>query len=409
MLKKDRCGRNYPKIIRLEKVRVVQVLICATSGVNPAEKEAEVETEEWEASLELAGDEDVRQTAAVTNTKPRSMVLGNGATPTLSALPGEQAVYLPPFYYAEQGIAKNLLRLSQASRSKDALADMTHTDFKAMFEYLATKDPAKLQLAERQQEGVVMAIARPVGVLTGGPGTGKTTSMRALIRALTLKKKRIILAAPTGRAAKRLSDATGLEAKTLHRLLQLKPGGKSQYDAKEHPLPADIVIVDEVSMLDTLLMYNLLKGIATGTHLLLVGDADQLPSVGAGNVLADIINSGEVPVVKLDQIFRQGAGSAIISNAHRINRGQMPLFGGDITDFFFFGEEDPELAGDLVVDLVANRIPRRFKFEPSAVQVLAPMHRGKSGVGYLNEKLQEVLNPPEARKGQKLYGNKLFR
>jgi exodeoxyribonuclease V alpha subunit len=233
--------------------------------------------------------------------------------------------------------------------------------------------------------------------------------MRALIRALTLKKKRIILAAPTGRAAKRLSDATGLEAKTLHRLLQLKPGGKSYYDANERPIPADIVIVDEVSMLDTLLMYNLLKGIATGTHLLLVGDADQLPSVGAGNVLADIINSGEVPVVKLDQIFRQGAGSAIVSNAHRINRGQMPLLGGDITDFFFFGEEDPELAGDLVVDLVANRIPKRFHFPTSSIQVLAPMHRGKSGVSYLNEKLQEVLNPPDERKGQKQYGSKLFR
>ena len=333
-----------------------------------------------------------------------------GATPTLSALPGEQAVYLPPFYWAEVGVARNLLRLANCTPQQDQLRDMAHTDFVTMFDYLATKDPARLSLADRQQEGVVMAIARPVGVLTGGPGTGKTTSMKALMRALALKKKRIVLAAPTGRAAKRLSEATGLEAKTLHRLLGLKPGGKSQYDYKEgNPIPADIVIVDETSMLDTLLVYSLLKGIATGTHLLLVGDADQLPSVGAGNVLSDIINSGVVPVVRLDHIFRQGAGSAIVTNAHRINGGQMPLTGPQIKDFFFFPQDDPELAGDLVVDLVAHRIPAKFGFKSQDVQVLAPMHRGRSGVGYLNEKLQEVLNPSAESKAQKLYGSKIFR
>jgi exodeoxyribonuclease V alpha subunit len=342
--------------------------------------------------------------------RERAVEIFGGATPTLSALPGEQVVYLPPFYYAEQGITRQLLRLAKCPPSKDKLADLLKTNFEAMFEYLATRDPqGSLILADRQKEGVVMAMVKPVGVLTGGPGTGKTTSMRALIRALTLKKKKVILAAPTGRAAKRLSEATGLEAKTLHRLLQLKPGGKSHYDQLDNPLPADVVIVDEVSMLDTLLMNSLLKGIATGTHLLLVGDADQLPSVGAGNVLSDIINSGVVPVVKLDHIFRQGAGSAIVTNAHRINQGQMPLVGKDITDFFFFGEEDPELAGDLVVDLVAKRIPARFHLPPEEIQVLAPMHRGKSGVGYLNEKLQEVLNPPREAKAEKQYGGKLFR
>jgi ATP-dependent exoDNAse (exonuclease V) alpha subunit len=333
----------------------------------------------------------------------------SGATPTLTALPGEQAVYLPPFYWGEQGVAKHLMRLANCTPQQDRLRELARADFRTVFDFLANKDETKLQLAERQQEGVVMALAKPVGVLTGGPGTGKTTSMKALIRVLTLKKKRVVLAAPTGRAAKRLSEATGLEAKTLHRLLALKPGGKSQYDYKEKPIEADIVIIDEVSMLDTLLMYSLLKGIATGTHLLLVGDADQLPSVGAGNVLSDIINSGVVPVVKLDQIFRQGAGSAIITNAHRINQGLMPVVSRDITDFFFFGEEDPEVAGDLVVDLVAKRIPTKFGFTPGDIQVLAPMHRGKSGVGYLNEKLQEVLNPPADNKPQKLYGSKVFR
>jgi ATP-dependent exoDNAse (exonuclease V) alpha subunit len=333
----------------------------------------------------------------------------SGATPTLTALPGEQAVYLPPFYWGEQGVAKHLMRLANCTPQQDRLKELARADFRTVFDFLANKDETKLQLAERQQEGVVMALAKPVGVLTGGPGTGKTTSMKALIRVLTLKKKRVVLAAPTGRAAKRLSEATGLEAKTLHRLLALKPGGKSQYDYKEKPIEADIVIIDEVSMLDTLLMYSLLKGIATGTHLLLVGDADQLPSVGAGNVLSDIINSGVVPVVKLDQIFRQGAGSAIITNAHRINQGLMPIVSRDITDFFFFGEEDPEVAGELVVDLVAKRIPTKFGFAPGDIQVLAPMHRGKSGVGYLNEKLQEVLNPPADNKPQKLYGSKVFR
>ncbi len=340
------------------------------------------------------------------NPVPRQPLDSVGATPTLSALPGEQAVYLPPFYYAEKGITSNLLRLANCPTPKDKLSDLKKTDFEVMFGYLEGKENFKL--AVRQQEGVVMAIAKPVGVLTGGPGTGKTTSMRALIRVLTLKKKSIVLAAPTGRAAKRLSDATGLEAKTLHRLLALKPGGKAQYN-QDNPIPADIVIVDETSMLDTLLMNTLLKAIATGTHLLLVGDADQLPSVGAGNVLADIIRSGVVPVVRLEQIFRQGEGSAIVTNAHLINQGKMPVVGREVADFFFFPEEDAEQVGDLVVELVAKRIPAKFGFKPEEIQVLSPMHRGKAGVGYLNEKLQERLNPAREGKGQKQFGGTTYR
>lgn len=329
-----------------------------------------------------------------------------GATPTLTALPGEQVVYLPPFYFAESGVARSLLRLAACPPSKDRLNDLKNTDFVKMFDYLETKE--QLHLAERQKEGVVMGLVKAVGVLTGGPGTGKTTSMRTLIKVLTLKKKTVILAAPTGRAAKRLSEAAGIEAKTLHRLLGIKPGGKALYD-QDNPLPADMVIVDETSMLDTLLMNTLLKSIATGTHLLLVGDADQLPSVGAGNILSDIINSETVPVVRLDQIFRQAEGSAIVTNAHRINQGKMPLTGGEITDFYFFTEEDPEKVGELVVELVAKRIPAKFKYAASDIQVLAPMHRGKSGVGYLNEQLQGVLNPESEHKPEKQYGGRLFR
>ncbi len=354
------------------------------------------------ASASGTGQSSVKSRQAI----PLSEVGVGGATPTLSALPGEQAVYLPPFYFAEVGITRNLLRLAKATPDKDRLRELAKTNFAAMFGYLAEKEG--LNLADKQQEGVVMALAKPVGVLTGGPGTGKTTSMRALIRVLTLKKKNIILAAPTGRAAKRLGEATGLEAKTLHRLLGLKPGGKAQYD-QDNPLPADIVIVDEVSMLDVLLMNTLLKSIATGTHLLLVGDADQLPSVGAGNVLADIIRSGVVPVVKLEQIFRQGAGSAIVTNAHLINQGKMPVVGREINDFFLFSEDDPEKVGELVVELVTRRVPNRFGLKADDIQVLSPMHRGKAGVGSLNEQLQQRLNPPAESKGEKKFGGTVFR
>ncbi len=332
--------------------------------------------------------------------------LASGAPPILAPPTGEQVVYLWPFFMAEQNVARQLHRLANCPPGQDKLADFRQVNITAMFDYLSSKQ--NMALSERQRDGVMMALTRAVGVITGGPGTGKTTSMRALIRALQAKKKMVILAAPTGRAAKRLSEATGLEAKTLHRLLQIKPGGKAFYDQR-NPLPADIVIVDETSMIDVLLMNTLLKAIETGTHLLLVGDADQLPSVGAGNVLADIIKSNIVPVVKLDQIFRQAADSAIITNAHRINQGEFPTYGGQIGDFFFFSEEDPERAADLVTDLVTQRIPAKFGYQPADIQVLVPTHRGKCGVSALNESLQSRLNPEQPGKPQKQFGSHLFR
>ena len=318
----------------------------------------------------------------------------------------EQVVYLSPFYMAEKNAARNLQRLAASSPGIDKLAAFHSTNFTVMFDYLAAKQ--NLALSDRQKEGVIMALTKPVGVITGGPGTGKTTSMRALISALVAKKKSVVLAAPTGRAAKRLSEATGIEAKTLHRLLQIKPGSKAFYD-QDNPLPADIVIVDECSMIDVLLMNTLLKSISTGTHLLLVGDADQLPSVGAGNVLADIILSGIVPVVRLDQIFRQAANSAIITNAHKINQGNLPKYGGAIDDFFFFTEEDAERAAALVVDLVTRRIGVKFGHKPSDIQVLVPTHRGKCGVSALNEALQAALNPERPGIPQKQFGSHIYR
>lgn len=325
--------------------------------------------------------------------------------------PAEQekidAIYLPPFHHAEQGISAGILRLRNVGANKDRLASFKTASFEQVFSYLANKE--SLILNEQQKQAVQLSLTDKVSVLTGGPGTGKTTSMRALIRILQVKKKKVILAAPTGRAAKRLSETTGAPATTIHRLLNLRPGGKSAFD-RDNPLDADMVIVDEASMLDVLLMNRLLQAIPNGAHLLLVGDTDQLPSVGAGSVLNDIVTSEVVPVVRLQHIFRQSEGSAIVTNAHRINQGQMPLTGREVSDFFFFSEMDTEKCAELLVELVAERIPRKFGVDPiKDIQVLAPMHRTEAGVGSLNERLQAVLNPPDPKKAERKYGGKTFR
>jgi exodeoxyribonuclease V alpha subunit len=253
-------------------------------------------------------------------------------------------------------------------------------------------------------------------VLTGGPGTGKTTALRTVIRLLESQNLHYALAAPTGRAAKRLAEATGRQAKTLHRLLEFKPQKGSLFQRKEdNPLDADMVIVDETSMLDLLLTNHLLKAISPGTHLLFVGDVDQLPSVGAGNVLKDVIASGVANIVALTEIFRQAEGSLIVQNAHRINRGEMPVFarGSDqraLGDFYLFPADDAERAADLIVDLVHNRIPRRFGLDPmDDIQVLSPLHRGAAGVSELNRRLQAALNPPSERKAERRLGTSIYR
>jgi exodeoxyribonuclease V alpha subunit len=305
---------------------------------------------------------------------------------------GQHAVYLAPLYFGERGVAERLLRLASALPSR--LSDMPPA--------FVSLDPS---LTPEQRSAIHTALGHPVSVLTGGPGTGKTTCLKALIAVLDQAGKRYALASPTGRAAKRLSEATGRPASTIHRLLGFSPGeGFTYHDG--NPLPVDMLVVDEASMLDLLLANSLLKALRPGAHLLLVGDADQLPSVGPGDVLRDVIASGVVPVTRLGHIFRQASGSRIITNAHRINQGEMPLFPKDGQDFFLFPAESAEDAAIWVEEVACRRIPQRFGLHPvHEIQVLAPMYRGPAGVTALNGQLQAALNPPAALKPEKqLFG-----
>jgi exodeoxyribonuclease V alpha subunit len=244
-------------------------------------------------------------------------------------------------------------------------------------------------------------------VLTGGPGCGKSYTVRSIVELAAAKKAKITLVAPTGRAAKRLSELTGHPAATVHRLLQLRPGGDATFD-RDNPLDVDLLVVDEASMLDLILANKLIKAVPPGAHLLLVGDVDQLPSVGAGEVLRDLLAAASIPRVRLTQIFRQAAESGVITNAHRINAGKPPLLQG-MADFFLFPCDDTEAAAALTVDVACSRIPTRFGLDPRRdVQVLAPMHRGPAGAGALNTLLQQRLTPgrdglPERRMGARVF------
>ncbi|MBV9229570.1 MAG: ATP-dependent RecD-like DNA helicase [Chloroflexi bacterium] len=299
-------------------------------------------------------------------------------------------IYFGPFWYAESGSAR-LLRLLMHSHS--GLPTTTQQQWDTVFSLL--KQKRNMHLTEKQREAVQMAYGQKVCILTGGPGTGKSTSIRALLMLLRMRKIDVALAAPTGRAAKRLSEATGAQAKTLHRLLEYAPHDNSYQRNEDNPLPYQFVIVDEFSMVDILLFYHLLKALPRDAHLLLVGDADQLPSVGPGNVLRDLLRCEAIPSIRLTELFRQAQQSKIIVNAHRINSGHMPSTKIEATsDFFFMAEEDPLRVQQLVLDLVQRRLPARYHFKSMTdIQVLAPMYRGPVGVSILNEKLQAHLNP----------------
>ena len=312
---------------------------------------------------------------------------------------------LAPFARAESGLASRLQTLAGLGDRARVAQLFSRVSWPTAFGWLVERHG--LRLAPEQEAGVQMVLTHPVSILTGGPGTGKTHTLRAIMAMALAKELRCVLAAPTGRAAKRMTEATGHPAGTLHRILELRPGGQAGR-GPEHPLSADLVIVDETSMLDVLLANQLVKALAPGTHLLLVGDPDQLPSVGAGDVLAGLLRSERFPVTRLTRLFRQGAGSGIAMNAQRILAGELPHFGGESADCFFLAAEDPAAAAQLVVDLVAQRLPARYGFGASDVQVLVPMHRGDAGVGALNLRLHERLNPgyegvPEAKAGGRVY------
>lgn len=298
----------------------------------------------------------------------------------------DKAIYLPPFYYAEIGTANRLLALLQES-GKDVLAKPL--DIKALSEETG------IEYDEVQKQAIEEAARSKVMVLTGGPGTGKTTTTQGIIAALKHQGMKILLAAPTGRAAKRMSEATGMEAKTIHRLLEFNPqDGYKRND--ENPLEADALIVDECSMIDIILMNNLLKAVPTSMRLVLVGDIDQLPSVGAGNVLRDIIESHKIPVIRLTRIFRQAQSSRIVMSAHAINQGRFPdTSNGKQTDFFFIEQGDPEAVAKEIVNLVKNRLPKAYLRKTSDIQVLTPMQRGVVGASNLNMALQSALNPSQ--------------
>lgn len=294
----------------------------------------------------------------------------------------DTAVYLPAFFYSEVGV-ENRLRAILAAPARPVVPGMREAD-------VISYDPV-------QQQAIRTATESKVMVLTGGPGTGKSTTTRGIIDAF--RGQRILLAAPTGRAAKRLSEATGMEAKTIHRLLEFKPPEGYQRNG-EHPLEGDVLILDEASMIDIVLMYALLRAMPDSMRLILVGDVDQLPSVGAGNVLRDIIESQVFPVVTLTRIFRQAATSKIITNAHRINHGEFPDLGnGRDSDFFFQEAEEPDTAVRIITELVRKRLPGFYHTDPRAIQVLTPMQRGAAGAVHLNQVLQEALNPSGPDRG----------
>ena len=294
------------------------------------------------------------------------------------------AIFLPPFYYSECGVANKLKRLldSQTGNLFDDTLDIEDIVKKTSIVY-----------DDVQVAAIKQAVQSKVMVLTGGPGTGKTTTTLGIIAALESLGQSILLAAPTGRAAKRMSEATGKEAKTIHRLLEYNPAeGYGRND--ENPLEGGVLIVDESSMIDIILMNSLLKAVPSYMRLILVGDIDQLPSVGAGNVLRDIIDSGVVPVVRLTRIFRQAQSSRIVTNAHKVNQGLFPdISNGKDVDFFFIKKEDPEQAAAEIVNIVKNRIPKAYGYSISDIQVLAPMQRSVVGATSLNIALQDAVNP----------------
>jgi exodeoxyribonuclease V alpha subunit len=315
----------------------------------------------------------------------------------------ELRIYYTPYHVAENNVARKIVELARAELKS------LNIDVDEMIKSIEEEE--NIQFAKRQIEAIKESIENGMVVITGGPGTGKTTIINAIIRIFQEEGLKVSLAAPTGRAAKRMTEATGMEAKTIHRLLEYSYMDEEMVFGRDEdsPLETNLLIVDEASMVDILLMNSLLKAIVPGTRLILVGDVDQLPSVGAGNVLRDIINSQAVKVVKLDEIFRQAKESHIVVNAHRINKGEYPILNKG-KDFFFIKEQDPNKIVNIILNLCKERLPSYYGVDPvKDIQVLTPMKKGDVGLNSLNRHLQEVLNPKSLHKKERQIGEEIFR
>ncbi len=316
---------------------------------------------------------------------------------------GEVSIMLSKYFKMEKNIANKIVALKHT---------YLFDEFNPEKEILEFEKQNKFSLHEKQKEAVIKSINSGFSVITGGPGTGKTTIVKCLIYLLKLQNKKYCLLAPTGRASKRLNESTGEEASTIHRALELnfKDDNVNLFNRNElNPLNADTIIVDEVSMVDVNIFYNLLKAVKKGSQVILVGDKDQLPSVGAGNVLADILNSGVVDVSMLTEIYRQDAKSLIISNAHAINQGEMPIIDNSSKDFFFENRLEPIEISKSIIELVTNRLPNFLNIEPFKIQVLAPMKNAVCGIDNLNKELQDRLNPRDEYKPEIITENIIYR
>lgn len=319
-------------------------------------------------------------------------------------------VYLARYYYLELNAARMLCDLN-VRVTADEDADIE----RRLMHVLARGGSKNIVLEEEQKQAILSAAKYGLFILTGGPGTGKTTTINQMLRFFESENMDIRLAAPTGRAAKRMTETTGYEASTIHRLLEISSmsdemGESVRFERNEqNPLETDVVIIDEMSMVDIFLMYSLLSALPVGTRLVLVGDVDQLPSVGPGAVLRDMLRSGAFPSIRLSRIFRQAASSDIIVNAHKINSGQQIVLGNKSKDFFFLRRSDPNLIISNIIELVRDKLPGYVDAKPFDIQVLSPMRKGALGVERLNRILQEYLNPPSEEKAERMFGDNKFR
>lgn len=316
----------------------------------------------------------------------------------IDVINGEHCIYYLPYFYAESNVCNKLIELACVN------FDISNEEIEENL--IEAEQNSGITLGDKQKEAIIQTISNGVTVITGGPGTGKTTTINTIIKIFDKLKKKTGLCAPTGRAAKRITESTGREAKTIHRLLEYSYGDEESSLAfnknEDTPLDFDVIIVDEMSMIDILLMNSLLKAIVKGTRLILVGDIDQLPSVGAGNVLRDIITSDTIKTIKLDKIFRQAQESMIIVNAHKINKGKTPVSNIKDKDFFFMRESSNEGVLNTIIDLCTNRLPNHYSLNPlKDIQILSPMKKGNVGVIEINNKLQTILNPPSKEKKER--------